>query len=135
VLTNEACLLLLVAVTWGTLVHHPQLGLDQCGQAAGQLLPRSMDVAVAAECSADPSTTTAVGAEVGPESRQRRWVSWNQHSDGGMLPSARWSDRRATSEVSAGSHAPALGAGDQQVVGEVLLDLLLGGKRKNWTQL
>lgn len=115
-------------------IHHPQLGLDQCGQAAGQLLPWSVDAIIAQECSTDPSVTMAVSAEGGLESRQRLWFSWNQHSDGGMLLNTCWSDRCGTSEISAESYVSVLGAGDQQGMGEVLLDLLLWGKRKNWIE-
>ena len=50
------------------LIHHPQLGLDQYGQAAGQLLPWSVNVTVAQECSMDPIPTMAVSAEGGLES-------------------------------------------------------------------
>ena len=85
-ITNKAFLLLSVASAWGMLIHHPQLGLDQRGQAAGQLLPWSVNVTVAQERSTDPTATMAVSAGGDLESRQRLWVSWNQHSDGGMLP-------------------------------------------------
>lgn len=47
-----------------------------------------------------------------------------------MLLSTCWSDCCGTSEISAESYVPVLGAGDQQGMGEVLLDLLLWGKKE-----